>query len=307
MEQPDEAIRSPPASGRFFGRFEILSVQAARPVVPRLPLVREGFESYSVHDPANIPQVSSPASPSGHSRATSRLSRTSHQTLEELEQGLLEALRLQREEELAVLRFQRWQAVASKRRSDDVHQHHDVPVVPAYDAASPADGAAQKAVDVAVAPAQPADKDWLFHDLSWDDLALGAYVSGQGVRGHCSVDAGSNFMYVFCCGWVCRRIGCGAFGDVFRAQLWGQEVAVKILVPRALFANHLTPALPPAALIVDFLREVSILRNLRHPHIVALMGMCYRPPGELCIGTPTPKRGGRDTHGLVGHAHHVVV
>lgn len=39
------------------------------------------------------------------------------------------------------------------------------------------------------------------------------------------------------------------------------------------------------ALIADFLREVNILRHLRHPNIIGFMGMCYRAPSDLCIVT----------------------
>jgi serine/threonine protein kinase len=37
--------------------------------------------------------------------------------------------------------------------------------------------------------------------------------------------------------------------------------------------------------IIDFMREVNILRNLRHPNILSFMGMCYKKPDTLCIVT----------------------
>ena len=101
------------------------------------------------------------------------------------------------------------------------------------------------------------DRDWMLQELSWDDLKFG------------------------------EKIGSGAFGDVFLARLWGQDVAVKRLFSSpTLFASPTSlPTEPAPSLIVDFMREVGILRNLRHPNILGFMGMCYRAPSTLCIVT----------------------
>jgi serine/threonine protein kinase len=99
----------------------------------------------------------------------------------------------------------------------------------------------------------------IFQELSWEDLKIG------------------------------EKIGSGAYGDVFLARLWGQEVAVKKLLSRNLFGQASTPAGQPSSpspsLVVDFMREVGILRNLRHPNILGFMGMCYKAPDTLCIVT----------------------
>eukprot|EP00890_Picochlorum_soloecismus_P002134 jgi/Picsp_1/2921/NSC_01146-R1_flag-tagged protein kinase domain of mitogen-activated protein kinase kinase kinase len=68
------------------------------------------------------------------------------------------------------------------------------------------------------------------------------------------------------------RIGIGAYGEVFRG-LWRQtDVAVKLLLEQDL----------PERIVRDFKREVSIMKKLRHPNILQLMGACTTPP-NLCI------------------------
>jgi serine/threonine protein kinase len=96
------------------------------------------------------------------------------------------------------------------------------------------------------------DRDWMLQEISWEDLK------------------------------IIEKIGSGAFGDVFLARLWGQEVAVKKLLSRNLFTSPSAAAspvgpqnAPSPSLIADFMREVSILRNLRHPNILGFMGMWY--------------------------------
>lgn len=91
------------------------------------------------------------------------------------------------------------------------------------------------------------DRDWMLQELSWDDLKFG------------------------------EKIGSAAFGDVFLARLWGQDVAVKRLFSSpTLFASPASlPTEPAPSLIVDFMREVGILRNLRHPNILGFM-VCLR-------------------------------
>lgn len=70
-------------------------------------------------------------------------------------------------------------------------------------------------------------------------------------------------------------IGEGAFGKVYRAQLWGQEVAVKELRLKEGSGD---------AVIKEFKKEVKIMRTLRHPNVVEFLGACVMPP-NLCIVT----------------------
>lgn len=67
------------------------------------------------------------------------------------------------------------------------------------------------------------------------------------------------------------RIGHGAFGDVYQAELWGTDVAVKIL-------KHFDPDSEEAMAGLDDLhKEVQIVSDLRHPNTVLYIG-CTKPP-----------------------------
>ncbi|KAK9070216.1 hypothetical protein SSX86_010616 [Deinandra increscens subsp. villosa] len=59
-----------------------------------------------------------------------------------------------------------------------------------------------------------------------------------------------------------ERIGAGAYGIVYRAEWHGSAVAVKVLISQNLHDNQLK----------EFLREVSIMRRVRHPNVVLFMG-----------------------------------
>ncbi|AQK71420.1 Serine/threonine-protein kinase CTR1 [Zea mays] len=71
-----------------------------------------------------------------------------------------------------------------------------------------------------------------------------------------------------------EKIGAGSFGTVHRADWNGsgyfltQDVAVKILMEQDFHPERLK----------EFLREVAIMRSLRHPNIVLLMGAVTQPP-----------------------------
>ncbi|KAJ4705130.1 CTR1-like protein kinase [Melia azedarach] len=76
------------------------------------------------------------------------------------------------------------------------------------------------------------------------------------------------------------RIGAGSFGTVHRADWHGSDVAVKILMEQDLHAERFE----------EFLREVAIMKRLRHPNIVLFMGAVTQPP-NLSIVTEYLSRG----------------
>jgi tRNA A-37 threonylcarbamoyl transferase component Bud32 len=68
-----------------------------------------------------------------------------------------------------------------------------------------------------------------------------------------------------------KQLGEGAFAKVYRGELRGREVAVKVLV-----GNKDDSA------VEQFRKEISLMRELPpHAHVVALVGYCERP--HLCI------------------------
>ncbi|XP_052174456.1 serine/threonine-protein kinase CTR1 isoform X2 [Diospyros lotus] len=77
-----------------------------------------------------------------------------------------------------------------------------------------------------------------------------------------------------------ERIGSGSFGTVHRADWHGSDVAVKILMDQDLHPGRLK----------EFLREVAIMKRLRHPNIVLFMGAVTHPP-NLSIVTEYLSRG----------------
>ncbi|KAI5319155.1 hypothetical protein L3X38_038863 [Prunus dulcis] len=76
------------------------------------------------------------------------------------------------------------------------------------------------------------------------------------------------------------RIGAGSFGTVHRADWHGSDVAVKILMEQDFHAERFK----------EFLREVTIMKRLRHPNIVLFMGAVTKPP-NLSIVTEYLSRG----------------
>ncbi|KAL3825805.1 hypothetical protein ACJIZ3_021834 [Penstemon smallii] len=77
-----------------------------------------------------------------------------------------------------------------------------------------------------------------------------------------------------------ERIGAGSFGTVHRAEWNGSDVAVKILMEQDFHAERFK----------EFLREVAIMKRLRHPNIVLFMGAVTEPP-NLSIVTEYLSRG----------------
>ncbi|CAN7141942.1 unnamed protein product [Brassica rapa subsp. narinosa] len=77
-----------------------------------------------------------------------------------------------------------------------------------------------------------------------------------------------------------EKIGAGSFGTVHRAEWHGSDVAVKILMEQDFHAERVN----------EFLREVAIMKRLRHPNIVLFMGAVTQPP-NLSIVTEYLSRG----------------
>ncbi|KAF7818741.1 serine/threonine-protein kinase CTR1 [Senna tora] len=77
-----------------------------------------------------------------------------------------------------------------------------------------------------------------------------------------------------------ERIGSGSFGTVHRAEWNGSDVAVKILMEQDFHAERFK----------EFMREVAIMKRLRHPNIVLFMGAVTQPP-NLSIVTEYLSRG----------------
>nr|XP_010327687.1 ethylene-inducible CTR1-like protein kinase isoform X1 [Solanum lycopersicum] len=77
-----------------------------------------------------------------------------------------------------------------------------------------------------------------------------------------------------------EKIGAGSFGTVHRGDWHGSDVAVKILMEQDFHAERLK----------EFLREVAIMKRLRHPNIVLFMGAVIQPP-NLSIVTEYLSRG----------------
>ncbi|KAK7279008.1 hypothetical protein RJT34_24049 [Clitoria ternatea] len=77
-----------------------------------------------------------------------------------------------------------------------------------------------------------------------------------------------------------ENIGTGSFGTVLRADWRGSDVAVKILKVQGFDRERFE----------EFLKEVSLMKRLRHPNIVLLMGAVIQPP-KLSIVTEYLSRG----------------
>ncbi|KAL8153965.1 hypothetical protein V2J09_011725 [Rumex salicifolius] len=77
-----------------------------------------------------------------------------------------------------------------------------------------------------------------------------------------------------------ERVGAGSFGTVHRAEWHGSDVAVKILTIQDFHDEQLK----------DFLREVAIMKRVRHPNVVLFMGAVTQRP-HLSIVTEYLPRG----------------
>ncbi|XP_051150642.1 serine/threonine-protein kinase CTR1-like isoform X2 [Andrographis paniculata] len=77
-----------------------------------------------------------------------------------------------------------------------------------------------------------------------------------------------------------ERIGAGSFGTVHRAEWHGSDVAVKVLTIQDFQDDQLK----------EFLREVAIMKRIRHPNVVLFMGAVTKRP-HLSIVTEYLPRG----------------
>lgn len=68
------------------------------------------------------------------------------------------------------------------------------------------------------------------------------------------------------------KVGRGSFGDIYKAEWRGTEVAVKKIPFNTLNDD----------LVQEMLNEARIMESIRHPNVLSLMGCCPRPP-EVCI------------------------
>ncbi|KAK9850773.1 hypothetical protein WJX84_012168 [Apatococcus fuscideae] len=69
-----------------------------------------------------------------------------------------------------------------------------------------------------------------------------------------------------------ERIASGAFGDLFRGNYCGQDVAIKVL----------KNVQDDSQQYREFLQEVAIMRKVRHKNVVQFIGACTKKP-NLCI------------------------
>ncbi|KAL5213895.1 hypothetical protein ABZP36_003047 [Zizania latifolia] len=77
-----------------------------------------------------------------------------------------------------------------------------------------------------------------------------------------------------------ERVGAGSFGTVYRADWHGSDVAVKVLTDQGVGEAQLK----------EFLREIAIMKRVRHPNVVLFMGAVTKCP-HLSIVTEYLPRG----------------
>ncbi|WVZ87062.1 hypothetical protein U9M48_033757 [Paspalum notatum var. saurae] len=77
-----------------------------------------------------------------------------------------------------------------------------------------------------------------------------------------------------------ERVGSGSFGTVYRADWNGSDVAVKVLMDQDVGEAQLK----------EFLREIAIMKRVRHPNVVLFMGAVTKCP-HLSIVTEYLPRG----------------
>ena len=80
-----------------------------------------------------------------------------------------------------------------------------------------------------------------------------------------------------------ERIGAGQFGEVFRAEYLGSEVAVKLIA----YATDGTQSMD------GFAQEVALMTKLHHPNVVMIMGVVAEalPNGDRTVQIVTELMG----------------
>eukprot|EP01083_Nonionella_stella_P059487 155619_1 len=91
------------------------------------------------------------------------------------------------------------------------------------------------------------------------------------------------------------KVASGSFGHVYKAKLWGTDVAVKVL--KNLHDRRMSQ------LLVDIKREIYTLSVLRHPNILMLMGACMDKQ-SLCMITEWCE--GSDLHALIHDKERII-
>ncbi|QCD85433.1 Protein kinase [Vigna unguiculata] len=76
-----------------------------------------------------------------------------------------------------------------------------------------------------------------------------------------------------------ERIGLGSYGEVYRGEWHGTEVAVKKFLYQDISGE----------LLEEFKSEVQIMKRLRHPNVVLFMGAVTRPPNLSIVSEFLPR------------------
>ncbi|KAL8168379.1 hypothetical protein V2J09_009878 [Rumex salicifolius] len=77
-----------------------------------------------------------------------------------------------------------------------------------------------------------------------------------------------------------KQVASGSFGDLYKGNYYGREVAIKILKPELINTE----------LLEEFYQEVNITRKVQHKNVVQFIGACTQPP-NLCIVTEFMSKG----------------
>ncbi|XP_073221354.1 serine/threonine-protein kinase CTR1 isoform X2 [Cicer arietinum] len=83
-----------------------------------------------------------------------------------------------------------------------------------------------------------------------------------------------------------ERVGAGSFGTVYRAEWHGSDVAVKVLSVQNFHDDQLK----------EFLREVSIMKRVRHPNVVLFMGAVTKRPHLSIVTEYLPRPASTEIH-----------
>ncbi|EXB69108.1 Serine/threonine-protein kinase [Morus notabilis] len=76
-----------------------------------------------------------------------------------------------------------------------------------------------------------------------------------------------------------ERIGLGSYGEVYRGEWHGTEVAVKRFLDQEILGESLA----------EFMKEVRIMKRLRHPNVVLFMGAVTRAPNLSIVTEFLPR------------------